>query len=133
MARSDVGSAQSGSRRSFATACRSKQRGASGTCSSFKNIPRHGAIDERSRPSLTVVSQALLCAALAILQCTQERLLKLAFDDMLPFFKSMGRLIKPLELAEALAKISVETKLYDELALEYQDPAASSLFDAHFR
>jgi hypothetical protein len=36
----------------------------------------------------------LLCAALAMLQCTQSQLLKLSFDDMLPYSKRVGRSVK---------------------------------------
>jgi hypothetical protein len=41
----------------------------------------------------------LLCAALAMLQCTQDKLLKMSFDDMLPYFKSMGKSVKDSDLA----------------------------------
>jgi len=59
--------------------------------------------------------------------------LKLAFDDMLPYFKTMGRSVKDSELATALAAVSVEDKLFNQLTTEYLDPANKSYFDSHFQ
>jgi len=75
----------------------------------------------------------LLCAALAMLQCTQAQLLKLSFDDMLPYSKSMARAVKDTDLAAAMAAITIDEQLYQRLAAEYQDPANRSYFDSHFQ
>lgn len=68
----------------------------------------------------------LLRTALAVLVRAQDQLLKMSFDDMLVYFKSMGKTIAANDLITTALAIELDARVLQQLADEFEHPATQT-------
>jgi hypothetical protein len=72
----------------------------------------------------------LLRTALAVLVRAQDALLRMEFDDMIGFFKSMGQSLQANDLLPAALAIELDPQLLRQLAEEFEHPATQTYLNS---